>query len=91
MNQEQMKRRDKLEQVKDETGYRRLWAAVLKNAIAEMDNPIYKRGATDWIFSDKHGVGSMSWICDVLDLDHRKLQALCMTRNGRRKILRKPQ
>jgi len=90
MNQEQMKRREKLEQVKDETGYRRLWAAVLKNAIAEMEHRGERGSAAHWIFSDKHGIGSMRWICDVLDLDHRKLQSLCMSRAGRRKILRKP-
>jgi hypothetical protein len=47
--------------------------------------------AAHWIFSEKTNKRSMRWICDMLDLDHRKLQALCMTRKGRRKILGKPE
>jgi len=90
MNLELMKRREKVEKVIDDTPYRRLWAAVLKHAIAEMEHRGERGGAAHWIFSDSHEKGSMRWICDVLDLDHRKLQSLCMSRAGRRKILRKP-
>jgi hypothetical protein len=80
-----------MEKVIDDTPYRRLWAAVLKNAIAEMEHRGERGGAAHWIFSEKTDEGSMRWICDMLDFDHRKLQALCMTRKGRRKILGKPE
>ena len=91
MNLELTKRRKKLEKVIDDTPYRRLWAAVIKHAIAEMEQRGERGGAAHWIFSNSRELGSMHWICDVLDLDHRKLQSLCMSRTGRRKILRKPE
>jgi hypothetical protein len=76
-----------VEEVKDDSPYRKLWAAVLKTAIAEMEHREGRGAAAHWIFSQKCDVGSMIWICDALDLDHRKLQTMCMSREGRRRIL----
>jgi hypothetical protein len=78
-----------MEEVKDDSPYRRLWAAVLKAAIAEMEHREGRGAAAHWIFSQQSDIGSMRWICDVLDLDHRKLQTMCMSRAGRRRILHK--
>jgi hypothetical protein len=76
----------------DETnddGYRGLWAAVLYQAISDMDSWNERRPAIDWVFSEREDEGSMRWICDMLDLDYYKLQNLSMTREGRSKILKK--
>jgi len=88
-NQELTKRKKNVEEVRDEAPYRRLWSAVLKNAIAEMEHRGGRGAAAHWIFSERKDTGSMRWICDMLDLDHRKLQSLCMTRSGRNRILKK--
>ena len=57
-------------------------------AIKDIDQS--PRGAAaDWLYSKRRGVGSMRWICDMLDLDYYKLLNLCMTRAGRAVILKK--
>lgn len=76
----------------DETnddGYRGLWAAVLYQAISDIDSHTERRPAIDWVFSEREDQGSMRWICDMLDLDYYKLQNLSMTREGRSKILKR--
>ena len=77
-------------------GYRALWSAVLFQAIRDLDGEMYRRGESTtkgpafyWIYSPLNGVGSMRWICDMLDFDFHKLQTLCMTRAGRAKILKR--
>jgi len=71
----------------DDSGYRRLWSAVLWQAIKDAENADGRGAAFHWIFSRRDDVGSMRWICDMLDFDYNKLQSLCMTRDGRKKIL----
>lgn len=72
----------------DITGCYRLWATVVHQAIKDIDQS--PRGAAaDWLYSKRRGVGSMRWICDMLDLDYYKLLNLCMTRAGRAVILKK--
>lgn len=73
----------------DDSGYRALWAAVLYQAIRDADRGDGRGTAMDWIYAPRSGAGSMRWICDMLDLDYRKLQHLCMTRNGRSKVLKR--
>lgn len=71
----------------DGDGCRRLWAAVVLQAIKDVDcNP--KGAASDWVYSKRSGIGSMRWICDMLSLDYYKLLNLCMTRSGRAVILK---
>ena len=88
----------------DNAAYRRLWSAVVHQAVRDLDEggDIVTKGvagtgsgrvttasrALDWIYSGRQDAGSMFWICDMLDLDYNKLLTLCMTREGRRKILR---
>jgi hypothetical protein len=72
----------------DPTGYRRIWAAVVYQAIRDMESEMTRRPAIDWLYSDKKGPQSMRWICDMLDLDYDKLLHLSMTRAGRARILR---
>lgn len=81
----------------DDTAYRRLWAAVLCQAIKDVDDPKVKQTYDPerdealpplyWIFSHDESPHSMRWICDMLDLDYGKLQTMCMTRDGRKKLL----
>jgi hypothetical protein len=71
----------------DDAGCRRLWAAVLYQAIKDVDYG--ESPAINWVYSRRKGIGSMRWICDMLDLDYHKLTALCMTRDGRSRILRR--
>lgn len=67
-------------------GCRALWAAVLYQAIKDVDG-VGRRPAINWIYSKRTGVGSKRWICDMLDLDYYKLQNLCMSRAGRKRVL----
>lgn len=78
-----------MEHVHDDSGYRRLWSAVVYQAIKDMEYETGRRTVLDWIYSGEDSVGSMRWICDMLDLDYQKLLHLAMTREGRRKILRR--
>lgn len=78
----------------DDEPYRRIWASVLYLAIRDCNRAGsgtragYRRAAMHWIYSHDHGPGSLRWICDMLDLDHRAVQNICMTREGRSKILK---
>jgi hypothetical protein len=78
---------DDKEQKLDDAGCRRLWAAVMYQAIKDVDCGD-SRGI-NWVYSRRTGVGSMRWICDMLDLDYNKLSMLCTTRDGRSVILRR--
>jgi hypothetical protein len=73
----------------DDAGCRALWSAVVYQAIHDMDTFNERRAAINWLYSDRSDVGSMRWICDMLDFDYHKLMNLCMTREGRSKILKK--
>ena len=73
----------------DDQPIRALWAAMVYQAIADMNRVGYARKASEWIYSDQQGVGSMRWVCDMIDLDYDRLQMLSMTREGRRQILKK--
>lgn len=71
----------------DDAGCRRLWAAVMYEAIRGIDRG--ESPAINWLYSKRASVGSMRWICDMLDLDYNKLSMLCTTRDGRSMILRR--
>jgi hypothetical protein len=71
----------------DDMGCRRLWAAVMYQAIKDVDDG--RPPAINWVYSRRSNVGSMRWICDMLDLDYHKLTMLCTTRDGRAVILRR--
>jgi len=71
----------------DDEPYRRIWASVLYLAIRDCNRGGYQRVAMNWIYSSNTHVGSLRWICDMLDLDFNAVQQMCMTREGRSKIL----
>lgn len=73
----------------DDQPIRALWAAIVYQAIADMNRAGYARKASEWIYSDQQDIGSMRWVCDMIDLDYDRLQMLSMTREGRRQILKK--
>lgn len=62
-----------LERKLEEEACRRLWAAVLKQAIEDAQNhkvaDIVKDEAMGWIRSENQNVGSFEWICSTLDLE----------------------
>lgn len=66
-----------------------LWSAVVLQAIKDMDSPIAidRAQAMGWLDSDETGVGSMRWICDMLDLDYNRILFLTLSRDGRKRIL----
>ena len=71
----------------DDEPYRRLWASVLYQAIADANRKGIYRAALHWIYSPHTEAGSLRWICDMLDYDYDEVQKLCMTRQGRSQIL----
>ncbi len=73
----------------DDEPYRRIWASVLYLAIRDCNRGGHRRAAMHWIYSHHSGVGSLRWICDMLDLDYVAVQNICMTREGRTKILKR--
>jgi hypothetical protein len=72
----------------DDEGCRKLWASVLYLAVRDCNNRSMSRAAMHYVFSPLNTIGSMRWICDMLDLDFKRLQQLCSTREGRARILR---
>jgi len=63
-------------------GCKRLWAAVLHQAMKDASADIMAARARNtnnpqvndypagtWLMSDKNGVGSLRWICDMLDMN----------------------
>lgn len=69
---------------------RRLWAGVVIAALREMDsgNPEESGAARRYVMR-KHGrtgVGSIVWICSMLDLDVELLRRMAATRAGRRNL-----
>ena len=71
----------------DDAACSALWSAVIYLAIKDMDTYNERRPAINWVFSDDTGVGSMRWICDMLDLDYERLLHLATSRTGRKRIL----
>lgn len=74
--------------------YTALWAAVLVQSVRDMDSSegkgLEELRAKRYIFDDRKGVGSFWWICEMLDLDYNRLQVMCLSREGRKRLL-KPQ
>ena len=72
----------------DGSNYKSLWASVILQAIADMDNSSEGLGAKHYILNSREsGEGSIEWICSILDLDLNKLRMMCSTREGRKNIL----
>lgn len=76
------------ELVNHPANYRSVWASVVLQAIADMDNALEGPAARHYILSDSSdGVGSLDWCCSNLDLDSNLLRVMCSTREGRKSIL----
>lgn len=76
--------------LKDSSPYRSLWASVVLNAIRDMDDRSkdIRAEATRWLYERKHTPQSFLWICLVLDIDPNPILQTCMTRRGRKAIMR---
>ena len=73
--------------------FRAVWAAVITTAIKDMDynGPLreaIRQHARNWLFSNESTPQSFLWICEMLDLDGGRIQTLCLTREGRAKIVK---
>ena len=68
-------------------GYKNLWAAVLKQAVADAQKyvgSVAMEKACVWFRSESAAVGSFLWICNALDLDSDsiKLHSLSSSRGS---------
>lgn len=45
-------------------------------------------GAADWLYSDSMEPASFLWICEMCDLDARKIREMSYTREGRKRLSR---
>jgi hypothetical protein len=61
-------------------GNRLLWAAVLERAVLDLDinpeitnNDLIINRTKNWFISKNENLGSFIWICNTLDIDHKKV------------------
>lgn len=92
-----------MRKVVESSSYRALWAAVIIQAFRDLksrshhgdgtkeDPAVLRSRAFVWINErDPQYVNrpqSFRWICDMLDLDYRKLQLMSRTREGINRVL----
>lgn len=50
---------------------------------------LIRRYASDWLFSPSRRRFSLCWICETLGLNERKIATACLTREGRKALLRR--
>lgn len=75
--------------IEDYSPYRALWAAVLVQAVRDMDDydKSVARSASDWVFSEDTSPTSFNWICSMLDIPAEEMQMKCITKRGRWEIV----
>ena len=63
---------------------------MILTAIVDMDGRYQenKADAKKWMYSGGRGPQSFLWICSILELDSARIQTACMTRRGRKTIMR---
>lgn len=68
---------------------RRLWIAVIHQAIEDMDSPRRELAvnAHQWFRRAGTRVRGLGWICDMLDLDMDKIQELVVADRSRRQFV----
>jgi hypothetical protein len=60
-----------------EEACKRLWAAVLNQALEEaieFNREKFRQNALSWLWSGNQGTGSFLWICDALNLDSKSIR-----------------
>lgn len=66
--------------------YGQLWLAVLQKAVEDASTPLqpaqnhqgdlfYQRRARLWMLTARKGVGSLNWICNLLNIDPEAIRA----------------
>ena len=75
----------------DATGCQALWAAVVVEAIKDMDDRVrfISHQARDWIMSNETTPQAFLWVADMIDIDGPRIQTACLTRAGRMQLLRR--
>ncbi|MEO5340384.1 MAG: hypothetical protein H7837_07705 [Magnetococcus sp. MYC-9] len=58
-----------------------LWASVIQQALADLDNPRYRREAEGWLESDSLEPGSFLFICDALGLEPDRIRDFAWSLN----------
>ncbi len=78
---------------------RKLWAAVLEQAIKDARDETSKtlrveradgQTAQHWFHSENDGIGSFLWICEMLDLEPRFVRTLVHSGPGPQVVPRMP-
>jgi hypothetical protein len=66
--------------------YKRLWTAVLNQAIKDAQEiySLYAENARAWFCSKNQGTGSFIWICMILDLDPDAFRSVYQEREADR-------
>ena len=69
--------------------YQMLWASVLLQAVRDFDSRYLgeREQALNYVYSKKDHVGSFSWVCDALGLETDRIRQMCVTRDGRKRLI----
>ncbi|MEO5363546.1 MAG: hypothetical protein H7838_07980 [Magnetococcus sp. DMHC-8] len=52
----------------------KLWSAVLKQAIVDLEDPLHRGKALGWIKSKSDEIGSFQWVCFTLDKEPLRMR-----------------
>ena len=67
--------------------YKQLWTAVIEQAVKDAQGAAttyaYREGAREWFACEDEGVGSLAWICGILDVDSNFIRAGLASRVNR--------
>ena len=63
-----------------------LWAAVLTQAIEDLENPVERGGAMEWLKTPGDEIGSFGWVAFTLDMDPKRLRERILTRDKARRM-----
>ena len=64
----------------------KLWAAVLTQAIEDLESPVERGGAMEWLKTPGDEIGSFGWVADVLDMDPKRLRERILARDKTRRV-----
>ena len=79
-----------------EEAYKQLWTAVIEQAVKDAQGHVttyaYRENAREWFACEDESVGSLAWICGILDVDPNFIRAGLASRvNGASRFSRSAQ